>query len=276
MIYQDKYYYEELIFNTRPYNAGMEMIQMHAYFNSTMNPGFESKGNLHPYALYSVTLSGSYQSQSDKGKITITPGTFTISPVNRELRKFRVIGKIPLERKCCMVYRNALHDMIVSQLGFGGGGRLKLQDVAAVSRIMDSICEIMRDQNYSEPHLSGVFFELLQEVYSQQQRNNLPDPLNTALGYINAHFQNSTLSCREIAAHAGVSTRSLNRLFGQYLDRQVSQYINHVRLEHVRSMLARPYLRINEIAEQCGFASAGFMSRQFRRHYHKTPSEYRQ
>ncbi len=275
MIYTGKSYYEEFLFNPRPFDGSTELIQFHAYFKSIMKKGYESTGKRTPYVLYSLNLHGSFQRIRDGRKITVEPGSFTISHGLREDSTIRVVGEVSLERKCCLVYRSKIHDMIMSCLGLTDGTVIQLSNVGTVDKIMDSIYRTMQNSNYPEAHLSGMFFELLQEVYSQRQNSSLPESLNKALEYISANFSSNTLSCGEVAKYAGISIRSLNRLFQEHMDTQVIRYINDIRLEHACALLSRPYLQISEIAEKCGFASAGFMTRQFRKKYNRTPSAYR-
>ncbi|MEI3003704.1 MAG: helix-turn-helix domain-containing protein [Victivallales bacterium] len=108
-----------------------------------------------------------------------------------------------------------------------------------------------------------------------RKKNQLPDSLNRALEFIARNLYDPGLSRERIAVHCGVSVRTLSRLFHSELDTQPAQYILRLRLEQVRNMLALPRLSIKEIAEQCGFRSAGFLARQFRRHCRMTPRAYR-
>lgn len=275
MIYTGKSYYEEFLFNPRPFDGSTDLIQFHSYFKSIMKKGFENKGKRTPCVLYSLNLHGSFLRTRDGRKIIVEPNSFTVSHGLRENSTIRVVSDSSLERKCCLVYRNKIHDMIMNGLGMTDGAVIQLSDVGAVDKIMNSIYTVMQNSNYSQAHLSGMFFELLQEVYSQRQNHFLPEPLDKTLAYINANFSNNGLSCEEIARHTGVSVRHLNRLFREYMNSSIIPYINDIRLEHVCALLSRSHLQINEIAEKCGFSSTGFMTRQFRRKYGQTPRAYR-
>lgn len=268
-------YREEYQLNPRPFDGALEVIQLHSCFHSVLKKGFETRDRRIPYALYSLNLSGSYLRIRDDRQTKVESGTFSMSLGSQNNKIFRVVSQAPLVRKCCMVHRNRIHDAVIACLGLEDGAVVRLNNVAAVAAIMDSIFQIMGDPDYNQAHLASVFFGLLQEVYSQRQNTTLPKPLNQALAYINANFFLSSLSCEDIARQAGVSVRSLNRLFRNHLNSRVVSYINDIRLEHACMLLSRSHLQVNEIAERCGYANACFMSRQFSRKYNCSPSEYR-
>lgn len=54
-----------------------------------------------------------------------------------------------------------------------------------------------------------------------------------------------------------------------------SEYLNSLRLKHVKQLLSDDSLTISNVATQSGFADAGYMSRKFKAKYGITPSEWR-
>lgn len=98
-----------------------------------------------------------------------------------------------------------------------------------------------------------------------------------ACGYIVRNLSDPALSPAVVAAHVGVSARSLSRLFainGQTIERCIWSR----RLVAAREQLADPQLRhmsITEVAFACGFNDAAHFSRSFLNAYGMTPRQFR-
>lgn len=98
-----------------------------------------------------------------------------------------------------------------------------------------------------------------------------------ACGYILRNLSDPALGPASVAAHVGVSARSLARLFamnGQTIERSI--WLR--RLAAARDDLANPDLRhrsITDIAFGCGFNDAAHFSRSFSNAYGLTPRQFR-
>ena len=79
----------------------------------------------------------------------------------------------------------------------------------------------------------------------------------------------------DVAAHAGISRRVLERRFTETLGRTPGGYIAGLRLDHVKTLLIETDLSIDEVAERCGFGSPEYMTYVFRTELDTTPLRYR-
>ncbi|WP_156027469.1 AraC family transcriptional regulator [Mycetocola saprophilus] len=96
-------------------------------------------------------------------------------------------------------------------------------------------------------------------------------------GYIGAHFTRADLSVSSIAAHYGMSPRSLQRLYSDYGE-NVSNVIRKRRLEHAVSMLMdRRFddVSIDDVAIRSGFAGANQLRRVMNQVMEQTPTQLR-
>ena len=84
------------------------------------------------------------------------------------------------------------------------------------------------------------------------------------------------LSCAELAAYVGLSTRQLERLFNKYLNRSPTRYYLGLRLDRARFLLLQTSMPILDVALACGFVSASHFSKSYREYFGRTPSEERQ
>ncbi|MCH8527312.1 MAG: substrate-binding domain-containing protein [Kiritimatiellae bacterium] len=83
------------------------------------------------------------------------------------------------------------------------------------------------------------------------------------------------IQVEDVARHAGVGRRSLERKFKDLVGRSVDQSIRHTRLERARILLRESKLTLDDIAERCGFSSTDYFSKVFKAHTGQTPSVFR-
>ncbi len=95
--------------------------------------------------------------------------------------------------------------------------------------------------------------------------------------YIIAKIDDPALCLADIAAHQGISSSYVRKLFA--IDgAKFSTYVLEIRLEKVSQMLIDPDARnhsISAIAQKCGFNDVSYFNRAFRRRYGCTPSDLR-
>ena len=78
-----------------------------------------------------------------------------------------------------------------------------------------------------------------------------------------------------LAAEAGVSPRSLSRLFRRELNASPSKFVERVRIDQARRALLETEAQIEIVAIRCGFGSLRRMDRAFLRTISATPTEFR-
>lgn len=79
----------------------------------------------------------------------------------------------------------------------------------------------------------------------------------------------------ELAAHAHISVRQLERLFKSQLDNSPSGYYLNLRLGRARQLIRESHLSIAEISIACGFSSGPHFTRSYRGKFDISPSEDR-
>ncbi|WP_285775122.1 helix-turn-helix domain-containing protein [Microtetraspora sp. NBRC 13810] len=84
------------------------------------------------------------------------------------------------------------------------------------------------------------------------------------------------LTLRDIADHAGYSTRSLNRQFQAQVGTSPLQWLLRARVERAQELLETTGLPVEVIAERVGFGSGAVLRRHFTRHVGTSPQAYRQ
>ena len=95
--------------------------------------------------------------------------------------------------------------------------------------------------------------------------------------HIDRVLSDPQLTPDRVAAHAGVSTRTLQKLFGTS-GQTFTHYLRLRRLTRCRADLANPLLvheSISDICTRWGFTDAAHFSRAFRERYRLSPRAYR-
>ena len=86
---------------------------------------------------------------------------------------------------------------------------------------------------------------------------------------------NRTASVEQICKMTGVSRSTLDKIFLSHLGRTVADEISRTRLQRGQNLLRNSNLSLGEIAERCGFSSATYFCRFFKRCTEQTPNAFR-
>ena len=125
------------------------------------------------------------------------------------------------------------------------------------------------------------FFQALGHVVAEALDDEWPlhlpvsnDPVVTAAAdYTRAHLGHVALS--DVTRAAGVSERTLRRVFRAHLGMSWRSYLLRARLLRSMALLAQPGSSVLEVSIAVGFEDAGAFARSFARHCGETPSGYR-
>ena len=105
--------------------------------------------------------------------------------------------------------------------------------------------------------------------------DDLPNAVRAAIDLIEGNIT-EPLRVPEIARHAGISQRQLERQFNQAIGCSVVQFGMLLRLQHARVLLISTDLSVREISAASGFNSLSHFAYAFRKCFNRRPSEYRQ
>jgi transcriptional regulator GlxA family with amidase domain len=108
-------------------------------------------------------------------------------------------------------------------------------------------------------------------LWSAQPRTG---PIRTVLSAIHAD-PGAPHSIADLAMHAGLSTRHLQRRFTSEVGMPPAAYVEQVRIEAARRALAESDDPVEAIARRCGFGTAETLRRAFHRTTRVAPSDYR-
>src|SRR5262245_33841875 len=102
------------------------------------------------------------------------------------------------------------------------------------------------------------------------------DPrVSAAPAHIRSHCTRGRLSVRAVARAAHTSPWHLTRMVRRQTGLSLHAHIRTARLRIVLTLLESPWLSVKEVAAQTSYRSAGELSRDFRRTFDMSPSEWR-
>jgi len=124
---------------------------------------------------------------------------------------------------------------------------------------------------------------LVYKIISQLQRRNLSghdseyyrNRLIRSVAYIHTHFRDQKIDQHRLAEISDMNYDYFRHIFKQAYGVSPVQYINRLKIDHSKELLASGLYSIQEISEITGFASQYYFSRYFKNLNGISPSQYR-
>jgi transcriptional regulator GlxA family with amidase domain len=101
---------------------------------------------------------------------------------------------------------------------------------------------------------------------------------NLKLAFVVGRMESSLsdpIDISELAGSISVSTRQLERLFKDNLNKSPSSFYIDLRMARARELLVHTGLSVSDIANVCGYESPSHFSRFYRKNYNESPAETR-
>jgi len=110
---------------------------------------------------------------------------------------------------------------------------------------------------------------------SAHSRNEYIGRINRVLEYVLDHLDDD-LSLATLSGVACFSPWHFHRIFTAFMEETPDDYVRRLRLEKAASrLIQRRDLDVTEIGHLCGFSTSALFSRNFRKYYGLSPSEFR-
>jgi AraC-like DNA-binding protein len=103
---------------------------------------------------------------------------------------------------------------------------------------------------------------------------SLQENITPVLTYINQNY-NTLNTLDDISNHFHISKYHLCHIFKKAVNLTVTQYINNIKIQNACTMLAYSGKSISEVGLECGFNSAMYFCKTFKKILNITPSEFR-
>ncbi len=158
--------------------------------------------------------------------------------------------------------------------------KLPLDDFEEVHRIIARMIQEYEHKKYGwKTFLNSQFMMLvvlLSRAYSLTSFDVKEDVINIAksLSYIERHYKED-ITIERLAAKSNLSVRHFTRIFNLTYQTTPGNYILTLRMQHACLLLKESNMTISEVAYESGFNDSNYFTRQFRKLFALTPSQYR-
>lgn len=167
--------------------------------------------------------------------------------------------------------------------GYEGEGiqALTPQDPAGIRSAFQRIYEEWQAQKCGYQYRSlAILYDLLADLHVQLENamthSREFDLIKDAVQYMESRYTDSSLTIEQCAARSSISTVYFRRVFRSVYGVSPLKYLNSLRMEYAKRLLASDYYRVYEVADMAGFSDVKYFSTVFKKETGSTPSEYKE
>ncbi|MBU5425078.1 AraC family transcriptional regulator [Tissierella pigra] len=128
---------------------------------------------------------------------------------------------------------------------------------------------------YGKTEFYQLVYQIYNELLNEKADNFKPDVVSMVQRYMDKHFSEA-ISIGLLSDSFGISISQLNRLFKKRFSCSPQAYLKEIRLNAVQSYLQNSNVTFREIANSTGFYDEFYMSKEFKKRFGQTPSDFRQ
>lgn len=143
-------------------------------------------------------------------------------------------------------------------------------------RLFSEICEIWKTQPTGFRYrMYAILYKIFEQIEIQETKQKLlikPKKFQEAIDYLHENFSSPEVTVESTAAHIGISTVYLRKLFRSILDDSPLHYLIRLRLNHAQSLLKTGYYSITETALLSGFNDPKYFSLLYKKYLGTSPS----
>lgn len=149
------------------------------------------------------------------------------------------------------------------------------QSAQPVAELLDHIRDL------SDP---SQIAEWLRRAYDQftlrfkqwkQPLSRSANPMELACEYIGQHYLGE-LSVKQVAEHIHLNPSYFSTLFKKEMGETFTGYVNRLKLQRAQVLLRNTDMKMTDICQTVGFEDSTYFSSIFKKHFHMSPSEFRQ
>lgn len=119
--------------------------------------------------------------------------------------------------------------------------------------------------------IMSIFYDMLYRLSSHSTEMSVITP---AIVYLENNYNNPNLTNAELAKQCNISEVYFRKIFRDHYKTTPKQYVVNIRINKAKLLLAENSLKINAVAESCGFSNQYHFCRVFKERTGLTPTEY--
>ncbi|WP_135555071.1 AraC family transcriptional regulator [Paenibacillus cymbidii] len=263
-----------------PYPGKGEIVVLFAGHSQT-EPEHKVGPQVRDYHLVHYVVSGTGTFRCRGREYALTTGdSFFIAP--SELVSYASDAAAPWQYRW-VAFKGTQADELLARLGIGPhqpvastAGRLVPLLFHRIERALhdaDPSCDMRANGN-----MRLLFAEWMKASGTKTARKQEPDSeidrqVEQAIRWLTLQYP-EPISIEQMAGALGYHRTYLSKMFKQHTGMSPMNFLLKLRMERARTLLMEP-LTIEQVASSVGFADSLYFSKQFRKWYGLSPSEYR-
>lgn len=144
-----------------------------------------------------------------------------------------------------------------------------------INKVLDNAIHVIqgkrKDQVYKD--YGKVYIDTISESEEGRDKDYL-DAVESTENYIKLHI-NEEFSVEDLAKIVYMSSAHLSRLFKKKHGLTLNSYITKERMKLAKELLENKDMTVTMVSAKIGYNNYSYFTKQFRKHYGKTPSDYR-
>lgn len=215
-----------------------------------------------------------------KHSVIVESDSFVISIMVRKTTFDAIFGFLKTKNDLlALFFKNTLYETVQSNYILFFTDNNSYMKGLVQNIVYESNCE----DNYSNiccnSSLQLMFCTLLRcysdsiRYYGNENGNNGEGDFTMILQYINQNYQTVTL--KYLADFFHYSEAYLSKLIKHNMKENFIMVVQNIKMRHAVEYLSNTRMTIGDIAEEVGYDSVDYFTRNFKKHYNCTPSEYR-
>lgn len=122
--------------------------------------------------------------------------------------------------------------------------------------------------------VSSILYKILGTLYTEKQKQTLPESFISAVSLINSSFRDNTLSLREVCREGGISETYFRKLFSEQYGKTPISYVTGLRLEYAQNLISNG-VSVEKAAYAAGFNDPKYFARVVKKYLNCTPRDLR-
>ncbi|MCI7644425.1 MAG: AraC family transcriptional regulator [Lentisphaeria bacterium] len=231
------------------------------------------------FLIWQYTYRGAGALKSGGKLISLLPQqAFLVTIPSNEVYFYPESAKEPWEFIYCTLYGSEVM-RLGTELLAQAGPVLNYAKSSNTLALAESIFECAGAERLRNKFQASAWaYEFMMTLHDDFQRNKSsgerPEFMDRVLDYCLKNFHRE-ITLDELAQLANLSKFYFTRCFHKYQQLTPLEFVQALRLKMAIQMLQTEQFSVKEIAERCGFESASYFGKIFRRTYKVSPGEFR-